>query len=219
MDVTNNTTLHGYIHYMQRHSEPHHDRFDLARVKIYLIPATGMSTWQLVTMALGAQARRGQRIGLPWLKHFKNSQPMDLLFQWIPNPFPPFELLILRGDYHSETTWLLPPSYQATMNEKHHEFFDRVSLSYAEIEGLSVTPLYHYTHSTVSTSPASRNIGVMDNRPVPPIVANSLLASEYDTYVTQDAVTDAMCDEIGDIRRSFAHVDREWAEAHSDDSD
>jgi hypothetical protein len=38
---------------MQRHSEPHDDRFDLARIKIFLIPETGMHTWQLVTMALG----------------------------------------------------------------------------------------------------------------------------------------------------------------------
>jgi hypothetical protein len=28
MDVITNTTLHRCIHYMQRHSEPHHDRFD-----------------------------------------------------------------------------------------------------------------------------------------------------------------------------------------------
>jgi hypothetical protein len=104
------------------------------------------------------------------------------------------------------------------MNEKHHEFFDRVSLSYAEIEDLSATLLYHYTHSTVSTFPASRNIGVIDNRPVSPVAANSPLTSEYDTYVTQDVMTDVMCDEIDDIRRSFTHVDRAWAEAPSDDS-
>jgi hypothetical protein len=85
-------------------------------------------------MALGSQVRHGKQIGLPWLKHCNNSQPTYLLTNWIPNPFSAFELLIFKDHNHSETTLLLYPSYEAIMTDSQSEFFDRVSLRYAEIE-------------------------------------------------------------------------------------
>jgi hypothetical protein len=105
MDVDNNTTLHQFYHYLQRNSFPHRDDSQLSRVTIFLIPDTpGRDVRSLVNMALGSQARYGKRIGLPWLKHFHNSLPTDLLTNWIPNLFPEFDLLIFRGQCYSQTT-------------------------------------------------------------------------------------------------------------------
>jgi hypothetical protein len=179
-----------------------------SRVTIFLIPDTpGEDIHDLVYMALGAQGRYGKRIGLPWLKHFHDSLPTDLLINWIPNPFPEFDLLIFRGDYYSQTTWLLHPDYRADMSMKHYELFDRTLLNYNEMEELSAHFLWHRTHVAAEAFPRSRNIGLMSNPPPPPLAAMNMLRTTYDTFITRDAITDIMADKVGDIRHKYTRVD------------
>jgi hypothetical protein len=61
------------------------------------------------------------------------------------------------------------------------------------------------------------NIGLMNNMPTASMSANSPLTSEYDKYITYDAVDELMSDIIGEIRQDFTHVDRTWAEVRCDD--
>jgi hypothetical protein len=103
----------------------------------------------------------------------------------------------------------LDPNHHTEIYRKYQKIEDRVRLDWAEIENLSTTLLYHYTHTAASRFPISPNIGIMDNAPPPHPAANSLLTTDYDTFITQDAITDIMADQIGDIRDKFSHVNDE----------
>jgi hypothetical protein len=158
-------------------------------------------------MALGAQERYGKRIGIPWLRHFHDSLPTDLLINWIPNPFPEFDLLIFRGSYYSRTTWLLDRDYRADMRRKTYELLNRVIVNYNDMEVLAAYFLWQCTHTAAEAFPRSPNIGLMAHPPPPPQEATSVLITPYDIYMTRDAITDIMMTETGDIRHRYSRVD------------
>lgn len=68
---------------------------------------------------------------------------------------------------------------------------------------------------TASTFLVSRNIGVMTTAP-PPSAARNMLTTEDDRFITQDAVSEIMCDEVREIRNDFTHCNATWIHAQID---
>jgi hypothetical protein len=50
----------------------------------------------------------------------------------------------------------------------------------------------------------------------PPSAARNMLTTEDDRFITQDAVSEIMCDEVREIRNDFTHCNATWIHAQID---
>jgi hypothetical protein len=157
-----------------------------------------LDIWPILLMALSTQARYGKYIGIPRLKHFKNSLPTDLLTSWIPIQLAIVELLIFKP-----ATWLLDDNYQRDMRSKYYTLFVRISIDYIEIKDLSRYILWYCTRTATEQFPTSSNIGLMITIPTPPTIAMNMLPSDYDAIINDDVINYEMASETSGLRRKY----------------
>jgi hypothetical protein len=198
-NVPDTMTLHQFYKFIQTHAEPNRDDTPLEDVTIYILPFTfPLDVSNIWLMALGAQARGGKNIGIPHLKHLRDSTPRDLLTNWIPLQSGIVELLIVKP-----ARWLFNAEYTRDMMALNYVLLGVILMDYIEIEDLAVYVLWYCTHAATDQFPGIDNIG-FPNPPTPPAIAANLVAANYDTIIQNNLISYAMAARTSGLRTKYS---------------